>query len=111
MHRLVPTTAPYRLVRRAEPAAAPVVLDAAQRPVLGHRGGPLRVLAGPGTGKTTTLVEAVAARIDAGADPESVLVLTFSRRAAAELRVRIAARVGRTMRQPTARTFHSYAYG
>ena len=76
-----------------------------------HPGGPLRVLAGPGTGKTTTLVEAVTARIEAGADPESILVLTFSRRAAAELRVRIAARVDRTIRAPLARTFHSYAYG
>ena len=69
------------------------------------------MLAGPGTGKTTTIVEAVAARIDAGADPEQILVLTFSRKAAAELRSRITARVGRTIREPLARTFHSYAYG
>lgn len=103
--------APYRLVRPVPRAVQPVELDEAQRLVVAHRGGPLRVLAGPGTGKTTTVVEAVAARIDAGADPESILVLTFSRRAAAELRIRIAARVGRTIREPLARTFHSYAYG
>ena len=69
------------------------------------------MLAGPGTGKTTTLVEAVVARIEAGADPEQVLVLTFGRRAAAELRTRITARLGRTTREPLARTFHSYAFG
>ncbi len=102
---------PYRLVRPAPVAGPPIALDDAQRCVVEHPGGPLRVLAGPGTGKTTTIVEAVAARIAAGADPESILVLTFSRRGAAELRVRIAARVGRTMREPLARTFHSYAYG
>ena len=69
------------------------------------------MLAGPGTGKTTTIVEAVAARIEAGVDPEQILVLTFSRKAAAELRTRITGRVARTIREPLARTFHSYAYG
>ncbi|OEV13620.1 hypothetical protein AN220_29380, partial [Streptomyces nanshensis] len=58
-----------------------------------HRGGPLLVLAGPGTGKTTTLVEAVAARVREGVDPERVLVLTFSRRAAVDLRDRMADRL------------------
>ncbi|SDG70024.1 ATP-dependent helicase [Klenkia brasiliensis] len=101
----------YRLVLPSGTAAAPPVLDPAQRAVVDHPGGPLLVLAGPGTGKTTTIVEAVAARIEAGHDPEQVLVLTFSRKAAAELRTRITARVGRTVREPVARTFHSYAFG
>jgi len=87
------------------------VLDRDQQAVLEHPGGPLLVLAGPGTGKTTTIVEAVAARIAAGVDPEQILVLTFSRRAAAELRERITERVQTTVREPLARTFHSYAYG
>ena len=87
------------------------MLDPTQQAVVDHPGGPLLVLAGPGTGKTTTIVEAVAARIEAGVDPEQILVLTFSRKAAAELRTRITARVARTIREPLARTFHSYAYG
>jgi superfamily I DNA/RNA helicase/RecB family exonuclease len=102
----------YRLVQPE--VAAPVVrprLDPTQQAVVDHAGGPLLVLAGPGTGKTTTIVEAVAARIERGADPERMLVLTFSRKAAAELRTRITARVGRTIREPVARTFHSYAFG
>ncbi len=91
--------------------APPPRLDPTQQAVVDHPAGPLLVLAGPGTGKTTTIVEAVAARIDAGVDPEQILVLTFSRKAAAELRTRITARVARTIREPLARTFHSYAYG
>ncbi|RPK91553.1 ATP-dependent DNA helicase PcrA [Streptomyces sp. ADI98-10] len=74
-----------------------------------HPGGPLLVLAGPGTGKTTTLVESVAARVNRGADPARILVLTFSRKAAVELRDRMAARLG-AARGPQATTFHSYCY-
>ncbi|MFK0139642.1 UvrD-helicase domain-containing protein [Streptomyces murinus] len=99
----------YRLVRTPPDRTAPPVLDAAQRAVVDHRTGPLLVLAGPGTGKTTTLVESVAARIARGADPERVLVLTFSRRAAVDLRDRMALRIG-AARAPRATTFHSYSY-
>ncbi len=74
-----------------------------------HGGGPLLVLAGPGTGKTTTLVESVADRIARGGDPERVLVLTFSRKAAVELRDRMALRMG-AARAPRATTFHSFGY-
>jgi superfamily I DNA/RNA helicase/RecB family exonuclease len=87
------------------------VLDAAQRRVVEHGGGPLLVLAGPGTGKTTTLVETAVARVAAGVPVEQILMLTFSRRAAGELRDRITARLGRTVREPVARTLHSYAFG
>ncbi|GAB2487680.1 ATP-dependent helicase [Jatrophihabitans fulvus] len=103
--------AAYRLVRTSRPPADPPVLDDAQRAVVEHPGGPLLVLAGPGTGKTTTLVETVVARADAGVPVESMLMLTFSRRAAQELRDRVAARLGRTVREPVARTLHSYAFG
>jgi superfamily I DNA/RNA helicase/RecB family exonuclease len=77
--------------------------------VVDHKGGPLLVLAGPGTGKTTTLVESVAARIARGGDPERILVLTFSRKAAVELRDRMALRIG-AARAPQATTFHSFCY-
>src|SRR5215472_6153779 len=101
----------YRLVRRPVHAAEPPVLDAAQRQVVDHSGGPLLVLAGPGTGKTTAIVETVVDRIARrGLDPTRVLVLTFSRKAAAELRERITLRLDRTTTEPQALTFHSYAY-
>ncbi|MDI5970411.1 UvrD-helicase domain-containing protein [Streptomyces sp. SL13] len=87
----------------------PPSLDAGQRAVVEHRTGPLLVLAGPGTGKTTTLVEAVVDRVARGADPERLLVLTDRRAAAATLRDRLAARLGgRTAPRPT--TFHSLSY-
>ncbi|MFF4715563.1 ATP-dependent helicase [Streptomyces eurythermus] len=99
----------YRLVRTPPPAADPPRLDAAQRAVVDHGSGPLLVLAGPGTGKTTTLVESVAARIARGGAPARILVLTFSRKAAVDLRDRMALRMG-AARAPRATTFHSYCY-
>ncbi|MEV7357588.1 ATP-dependent DNA helicase [Kitasatospora sp. NPDC091276] len=103
-------SSPYRLVRSPLVQPAPPVLDEYQRAVVEHGGGPLLVLAGPGTGKTTTLVEAVARRIEDGTDPERILVLTFSRKAATELRDRMSARLGSSSAAPQATTFHSFSY-
>ncbi|MFD5040916.1 ATP-dependent helicase [Streptomyces sp. NPDC058377] len=110
-HRQARRRAPgaYRLVRTPPGSVEPPLLDAPQRAVVDHRDGPLLVLAGPGTGKTTTLVEAVARRVADGTDPARILVLTFSRKAAVELRDRMAARLG-GVRGPQATTFHSYCY-
>ncbi len=93
-----------------ERAPAPE-LDAAQRAVVDHRGGPLLVLAGPGTGKTTTLVEVVVERIETGElAPDQILVLTFSRKAAGELRDRIARRLPGAAGPVAALTFHAFCY-
>ncbi|GAA2972333.1 Superfamily I DNA or RNA helicase [Actinokineospora diospyrosa] len=76
----------------------------------------VRVLGGPGSGKTTLLAELAADRIlRGGVDPEQLLVLTASRRAAADLRGRITALLTdqgapRTVREPLVRTVHSYAF-
>jgi superfamily I DNA/RNA helicase/RecB family exonuclease len=108
----MPEHTTYRLVPTAAPAVAPVELDADQRRVVEHESGPLLVLAGPGTGKTTTLVEAIADRIERrGADPSQVLALTFSRKAAEQLRDRVTARLGRTTGAAMCSTVHSFAYG
>ncbi|MEE1784872.1 ATP-dependent DNA helicase [Streptomyces sp. SP17BM10] len=101
---------PYRLVRSPLVQHAAPVLDEYQRAVVDHPGGPLLVLAGPGTGKTTTLVEAVARRIERGTDPERILVLTFSRKAAMELRDRMSGRLATCVAAPQATTFHSFCY-
>jgi superfamily I DNA/RNA helicase/RecB family exonuclease len=101
---------------RSVTAASPVLdWGPEARQVLSHDGGPLWVLGGPGTGKTTLVAHTVADRVHRGADPERVLVLTSSRRAAADLRDRIVERlvaggVTPTVREPLVRTVHSYAF-
>ena len=59
----VSTTTRYRLVAPDRSVVVPE-LDEHQQRVVDHEGGPLLVLAGPGTGKTTTLVEAIVDRIE-----------------------------------------------
>ncbi|MBF6238658.1 ATP-dependent helicase [Nocardia otitidiscaviarum] len=115
-----------RLVRRVQTASHSPEWDADVRelfdgvgPEPGWR--PWQVLGGPGTGKTALLVDLAAARISAGEDPESVLVLTYSKRAATAVRnaltLRIAALapelggVPGATRAPLVRTVHSYAFG
>nr|WP_250003026.1 ATP-dependent DNA helicase [Actinoplanes sp. M2I2] len=105
----------YRLVRRPPTVLPPRLDDPLQTYVTSHVDGPLLVIGGPGTGKTATLVESVAARIAEGVDPERILILTFGRRGATALRDRIEARVagdpGRIVHEPLVRTFHAYAFG
>ncbi|NLU81969.1 ATP-dependent helicase [Rhodococcus sp. HNM0569] len=84
---------------------------------------PWQVLGGPGTGKTSLLIDAVVARIEAGAAPESILLLTQSRHAAAVAREHVtrallpSGRLGSptpeapaVAREPLVRTVHSYAF-
>ncbi|WP_121162106.1 ATP-dependent DNA helicase [Micromonospora pisi] len=105
----------YQLVRRPAEAEPARIDDPRQREVVAHTDGPLLVLGGPGTGKTSTLVDSVVARVTEGTDPEQILVLTFGRRSATALRHRIEARVtgvaARVMHEPLVRTFPAYAYG
>ncbi|MBV8295018.1 MAG: UvrD-helicase domain-containing protein, partial [Mycobacterium sp.] len=81
--------------------------------------GVVRVLGGPGTGKSRLLIDAAAARIAAGADPESVLLLTGSGRVGARarsaltttlLRSREAGPCRAVIREPLVRSVHSYAF-
>src|SRR3954452_14890007 len=89
----------------------PTLLDSSQRAVLAHEEGPLLVLAGPGTGKTTTMVEAIVDLVERrGVRPEEILALTFSRKAAEQLRNRVTERLRRTLGTALSSTFHSFAY-
>ncbi|MGX9790376.1 ATP-dependent helicase [Mycobacterium sp. MMS18-G62] len=77
--------------------------------------GVVRVLGGAGTGKSTLLIQTAAAHISAGADPESVLLLTGSARLGSEARAAItSALLGcgtrAVVREPLVRTVHSYAF-
>ncbi len=67
-------------------------------------GGPLLVIAGAGTGKTATLAHRVAHHIVSGTDPQRILLLTFSRRAAAEMGRRVERIVGKALKGAAAPT-------
>ncbi len=71
--------------------------------------GPLLVLAGAGSGKTRTLVFRVARMVEEGIDPASILLLTFTRRAAEEMLQRVEALLGSRCDRLTGGTFHSFA--
>ncbi len=83
-------------------------LDIAQREAAAAEG-PLRVIAGAGTGKTAVIAERVRRLVAGGADASSILVLTFTDRAAAEMRARIEELIDRDA--PAVGTVHSLAFG
>ena len=103
------STANFNLVRGAQKSSQ-LTLSQDQSAAVAHRGSPLVIQGGPGTGKTTVLVEAALARINEGQNPDSILLLTFGRERASELRDAIALRTTKTMFEPLARTFHSLAF-
>ena len=73
--------------------------------------GPLRVIAGPGTGKTTTLTARVQFLLERGVMPERILLLTFTRRSAREMVNRVRAMRGAdSARRVSGGTFHSVAH-
>jgi superfamily I DNA/RNA helicase/RecB family exonuclease len=87
-------------------------LNDQQKQAINHRGSPLLVLGEAGSGKTTTLISAVAKRISEGQDPNSILVITYGRHSASKLRDQIASAnpASHTVSEPIARTFHSIAF-
>src|SRR5690349_19925437 len=101
----------YTLRRPGRDSAPAPTLDDSQQAVVDHERGPLLVLAGPGTGNTTTMVEAVVDLVVRhGDDPSAVLMLTFSRKAAEQMRDFVTAWLGRTTDTDLSSTFHSFAY-
>ena len=71
--------------------------------------GPLLIIAGAGTGKTRTLVHRVAHLIEIGVDPRSILLLTFTRRAAEEMLRRASLLIDNRCSHVAGGTFHSFA--
>jgi DNA helicase-2/ATP-dependent DNA helicase PcrA len=95
---------------QAEPAPWLDELNQQQRAAVVHGAGPLLVIAGAGSGKTRTLACRVARLIDDGTNPERILLLTFTRRAAAEmLRRAVALTADRAAGRVWGGTFHSTA--
>jgi len=69
-------------------------LNEAQKRVVTTLGVPLLVVAGPGTGKTLTIVHRIAYLVRQGVRPESILAVTFTNRAAREMKARTEALLG-----------------
>ena len=96
----------------AAPAFTPrsLSLDSEQLQAVTHRGSPLIIRGATGTGKTTTLIECAIDRIRGGAATDSILILTYGRERASEIRDAIVIASTGTVQEPVARTFHALAF-
>lgn len=94
------------VVAAAEPIEIP--LNKKQEDAAGHRGAAFLLQAGPGTGKTRTLVARVESLLEEGVDPRRILLLTFSNKAAGEMAERIALKRPKEAAALCIGTFHSF---
>ncbi len=89
---------------------APTILESlnpAQHDAVTHSGGPLLVVAGAGSGKTRVLTRRIAWLIDEGVSPFEILAITFTNKAADEMKYRVGALVGPVAEKMWVSTFHS----
>ncbi|MEW6185622.1 MAG: ATP-dependent helicase [Thermodesulfobacteriota bacterium] len=85
-------------------------LNSAQREAVFAPDGASLIIAGAGSGKTRTLVYRVAWLVENGVPPEKILLLTFTRKAAQEMLIRVEEMLNRSCQGVSGGTFHSLAY-
>jgi DNA helicase-2/ATP-dependent DNA helicase PcrA len=90
------------------PAQGPTRPDPSQDRAAAHRGAPFQLQAGPGTGKTRTLIKRILSLLAENVDPATILVLTFSNRAAGELAERLARAAPEAAARVWIGTFHAF---
>lgn len=113
--KTLPVTVKTKLVLKRTTAGSQAIdyekeLNEAQFKAVTTTEGPLLIVAGAGTGKTRTLVYRVARLVEIGAKPESILLLTFTRRAAASMLTRAAALKDARCQRVSGGTFHSLGH-
>jgi uncharacterized protein (TIGR00375 family) len=105
---ITPVIPAARRQRQTRPGPGLFTLNAEQEQAASYGGRQAIIIAGPGTGKTAMLAARISRLIREGTDPRSILALSFTVKAAAELEGRITALAGEKAAGVTAATFHSF---
>ncbi|NUO79011.1 UvrD-helicase domain-containing protein [candidate division KSB1 bacterium] len=92
----------------ADKTSALPLLNPSQQRAVQHSGSHLLIVAGPGTGKTHTLVHRILHIVEQGVSPEAVLAITFTNKAAEEMQRRLHERLGKAAQRLTTGTFHAF---
>src|SRR5258708_37133188 len=100
------------LFEMGQPESAGLLLNDEQRRAITHGDGPLLVIAGAGTGKTRVITERIRHLLESDDSllGENILALTYTKKAIAELRIRVAKGTGERGKDVVIATFHSFCY-